>query len=824
MVGRADALAAVRAAWTTAASGQRAKGTCLAITGEPGIGKSRLVAALRDLAREEGGVVLDVAGSLRYDNSGLFPFRRLLEDDAGIERLDDGSRRLERLSQLTAAVGLEAKLPFLAALLGLDPSAGYAAPELDARQLREEIEGAVLAYVTARTAGQPALLIVEDLHWIDAATRDLVMQLIRQDAPLRLIVLSSRQASDAPRGDATTHLELAPLGDAERLALVHAIVGDQLDELALRDVAEQSDGVPLYAEELARAATLGNQVTDRGSDAVPDVLYGSLVARLNVSPQVMEVAATAATIGRELDPGLLARACPLPPAERSDALRVLLAERILEPAPDQPDQLRFRHDLLRAVVDDLQPPSHRRELHRAVADALVADDVDPEALDWLLVATHLEVAEEAERAAAAFGRASASARQRGDLPEARLLLTRAVDLIDASSGVSPELEIDLRLRRGFLAVSLEGNASASTKVDYERCLEFALETTHAGALLSTLGCIGSYHAARAEFDRSREVLGGLVRLQGPLQPFGEFFAMAGHSLCDMYCGDTTVGLQRAEQALAMQAEFGAAAYGSWWFTPLDPSVITHTMVAIGHFSVGNVAGTEERFRASRAAADALPFPNGPFSLAGHLSLEVWIASELSDDANVDEALGQIAAISAKYGFDQWSIVAATAGQLWEGLKAARAGDGEAASRCAHALGGHLMMWKLVDQWVFLTYYLTLQGVLHAAGGETELARACYEEAMELTARTGMGFYEVETRRHAAALISDVDEREMALREALAIAQRQGTAIFELRTALDLERLTGDLEPARTALARISPEARIAVVNEARALVAEGGRA
>ncbi|MDQ2679344.1 MAG: hypothetical protein M3Y51_11415, partial [Actinomycetota bacterium] len=681
-------------------------------------------------------------------------------------------------------------------------------------------------YLDSWRGGAGSVLVVEDLHWFDASSRELVANLLRTPTPDRVVVLSSRNATDAPRGSGTIHLELTPLEDADRLALVHALAGHELDELSIRDVAEQSDGVPLFAEELARSAVAGPAPSGAAPAAnpaspVPERLYGALVARLNVSAEVMEVAATAALIGRDVDRELLVRASPVAEAARHDAMGVLLSERLLVRSPSDPGQLRFRHELLRSVVADLVPPTRRQALHRAIAEAMAPDGTDADSVDWLLVATHLEAAGDHGAAATAFGRAATAASQRGELIEARTLLTRAVELIEASGGVAPELEIDLRLRRGFLAVSLEGNSSASTAADYERCLELAVQTTHAGALLSTLGCLGSYFAARAEFDRSREILGGLVQVDGPLHPYANFFARAGHALCDIYCGETRRGLQLAEEALTLQEEFDSPAdYGSWWYTPLDPSVLTHTLVAVGHFAVGDVTGTRSQFQAARQAAAALPFPNGAFSLAGHLSLEAWLATELGNDDDRTAAMDQIVDLSTRHGFDQWAIVAATAGQVWEGLQAARAGDGVGASRAAHTLGGHLMMWKLVDQWVFLTYYLTMQGVLHAAGGEPDLARASLEEAMELSARTGMAFYEVETRRHLAALTDDAVLREAGLREALALADRQGHAVFGLRVALDLERLTGDLEPARVVLAGIHPDAQLGVVAEARALLAD----
>ncbi|MDQ2649606.1 MAG: AAA family ATPase, partial [Actinomycetota bacterium] len=258
LVGRAAELAAGREAWAAAATGTSPAGACVAITGEPGIGKSRLVAAISREAQADGGSVTEVAGSPRHEGSGLFPFRRAIELHAGIERTDDGPTRLRKLTDLLdrRAVAHDRR-PLLATLLGIDPAAGYPTVELDARQLREAIDGAVTTYLDSWRGGAGSVLVVEDLHWFDASSRELVANLLRTPAPDRLVVLSSRNPADAPLGSGTIHLELTPLEDADRLALVHALAGHELDELSIRDVAEQSDGVPLFAEELARSAVAG---------------------------------------------------------------------------------------------------------------------------------------------------------------------------------------------------------------------------------------------------------------------------------------------------------------------------------------------------------------------------------------------------------------------------------------------------------------------------------------------------------------------------------------------------------------------------------------
>jgi hypothetical protein len=140
------------------------------------------------------------------------------------------------------------------------------------------------------------------------------------------------------------------------------------------------------------------------------------------------------------------------------------------------------------------------------------------------------------------------------------------------------------------------------------------------------------------------------------------------------------------------------------------------------------------------------------------------------------------------------------------------------ARCAHTLGGYVAMWKMVDQWVFLTYYTTMKGILFAAAGERELAREAFEDSLEIGVRTQMRFYDTETLRHLAGVTDDPARRVELLREAIALADRQHTALFGLRAATDLFQETSDDAPLRAALARFPADATYGLLDQARSLI------
>jgi class 3 adenylate cyclase len=836
LVGRDAELAVLRAAWVAAQRRERPAGGCVAVIGEPGMGKSRLVAALAAEAKDARAPVVALIGSFFHTDAGLWPVRQLIEERCGITRHSDGPDRLRRLRDVVEAVGLASeRVALLAALIGLGPEAGYEPPESDARRLREQIDEAACEFVDSCFGGDAAVLLCDDVQWFDDETLELVARFVRSANAQLAIVLATRDQSDVPRGERTTAVHLEPLDDQRRMELLRSLGGGDLPEVTLRSVAARSDGVPLYVEELLRAelqapedpGPAGPRPGRSAGDvpAVPDVLYEPLVARLHVSPNGATLAAAAATIGREVDGSTLARVVDLDPDDLRDALTALLGALILERAEPDHDRYRFRHELLRVAAYDLQTPSRRRELHGRVADALLQEAVDGDAVDWAVLATHFATAGRASDAADAFERAAEAARRRGALVEAQGLMTRAVDVVAADPQDLSEREVELRLRRGFLAVSLEGNSSATAAVDYERCLELSLGAVEGDSMFGTINALWSHYCSKGELDRADELLEVLNRSSKRGGLATRFISATARSVVSMYRGDYLTGLRAAEESVALSVAFDSAdEYGRWWFVPLDPAVSSHFFLAAHRIMTGDLPGGSPQITAAHTVAAALPFPQGAFSLAGCLSFEVWLNAELGLLDEAEGALAQLVEISERHGFDQWSIVGITQREVVSGyrlLAGEPTGDGRAAlSRHAAALGSYLAMWKLVEQWVFVPYYTTVQAAFHAAAGEIDAAEAALRESLAIAERTGMRFHDVETLRQLAHLRPDPAAQAAGLHDALALSRAQGTRIYELRAADDLRGLTGDVEPLRSAVAGFAPGTSYPGLDAARVAISD----
>jgi class 3 adenylate cyclase len=801
LVEREAELERLRQAWAPVAAGTAERATGALVTGEPGVGKSRLVAALADDVRASGAPVVQLRGSPFHVDAGFHPVRSLVEARCGIRGETGGAERLECLAREVTDLGLDPArdVPLLAPVLGIDPSAGYDQAATEGRKLEEQVAKAVLDYIVACTRGRPGMIVAEDLHWFDDATRSALAELARDGPAGLLVVGTSRDPERLP----WETIELRPLTLAGSLALIDALEEGMTEQDRLV-LATGSGGIPLYVEELVRAGAAHHPARAGGAapvpGSVPTVLYEPLVARLYATPAALPVAATVAAAGPEVDRWLLAATLSIPARELDSSLRALVDARVLERIEGPSTRYHFRHELLREVAYELQPPSWRRKVHSRLCDVLTRDEPS----DWHVLASHFERAERHHEAAVAYQHTAEWARRRGALDEARSHLTRAIDLVMplADDATRDHREVELRLRRGFLAMSAEGAASADASADFDRCLELAAADPKGDDMFSTLISVWAYDLSRAELDRARHVSETLRDALGEERDFFRPQNLAGFGMLDWFAGSFASAVDTLAAATDELAQVGreddvAAA----WFVPNDPTAAMHVHLALARFMAGDVAGGDESLARARAVAASLDFPQGPWSTAYAIWLGSWMWIEAGRFDVADQALADLRASSAEHGFDSWELIVATQTAVLEAIRALRSGTSGAATLSEHAdaVSGHVEVWQMLELRVFLPFYLTTAGALLAASGDADGARERYEESLELAAQTGMRFYDAETTRCLAQLAGDRDAVVAALRAALELARSQAARPFELRIALDLHALAGEAD--RTLLER-----------------------
>ena len=751
LVEREDELVRLRQAWALVAAGDHDRAAGILIRGDAGVGKSRLVAALDDEVCRGGACFLELHGSPFHVDAGFHPVRRLVETRCGIRDDANPQERLECLSKELTDLGLDlpATIPFLAPILGIDPSAGYEPATTEGRKLEEQVSQAALDYVVACTRGEPAILVAEDLHWFDDATRELLAELMRSGPGNLLIVATSR----TPEPGSWEAIELRPLTFGGRLELIDALEGGLPEEERLA-LATRSDGVPLYLEELVRAGASASapDSTAPVPGSVPAALYELLVARLYATPDALPVAAAAAAAGQEVDRSLLAEAMSIPAKELAPTLRDLVDAQIMQPVAGRGARYQFRHELLREVAYELQPPSWRRKVHSRLGDLLSREEVS----DWRVLASHFELAERFREAAEAYEHTAEGARRRGALAEARTHLTRAADLVEhvAEEDGRDSLEVGIRLRRGFLAMLAEGVADADASADFDRCLELAASDPRGDDMVSALSALWARALSRGELERARHISETLYAGLDERTEYLRAEVLAGFGMLDWFEGSFDCAVETlfgCTQDLArIEREHESETF---WFTTGYPTLQMRAHLAIAQFMAGDVAEADRPLDEAIAAGESMDFPRGPWSANYARWLGSWMWMEEGRFDLAGEALADLHSSSARHGFDNWEVVAATQDAALDGLRAMRSEPSDTAALADHAevLGAFIELWLMLGLKVLLPFSITTHGALLAAAGDGEGARARYDESLALAAETGMRFYDAETMRRIAHL-------------------------------------------------------------------------
>jgi class 3 adenylate cyclase/tetratricopeptide (TPR) repeat protein len=792
LVGRERELAYLQSAWAQATAGElRTPGAVF--RGEGGIGKSRLARAAVELAEQSGAAVLGLFGSPFYTDVGLRPVRRLLERRCDVGRDSDPAERLRglRAEVEKCSMAPDEVVPLLAPVLGIGPESGYQPATAIAGRLYEQIVITVKNYLLACLGTGPALVLVEDIHWFDEDTVDVVQALLREDSGRLLVIITGRQV---PSLTGVQLFDLKALSDAEAHELILGLL-PQVTPSARRAVQERCDGIPLYIEEVV--AKLKGQASDFAESAeVPDTLYETLVARLRSGRTSHLVVEAAALIGSHFDKSLLSYVVELSEREIDDQLDELIRDRVFRPFGKR--SLRFHHELLREVAAELSPPSVRRRLHNRIADALVATTADGTP-DWPLVAHHYEKAERFDEAASALQKASAGARQRGALGEARSHLTRALENVQRlPTAASDRREIAVRLERGFLASAATGHASVEAAAEFERCLQLIGDEPSV-ELFGTFSALWSYYATRGDLRRATQ-LSEVLRTRYEDSP--AWYRAATDSTLGVLAtlrGEFHTARAVLEASVAAIADLGAAEIEGAWFAPNDPLAGAYSFLGLVRCLQGDMTGAENAFAQVECRCDALDFPHGAFTLCYARAMETLTRIEAGQLDRAADLVEDVARRGGQHGFDEWVMIAACNQASVSARMALAAGESDPMTWQAHIAANTAIVegWRAAETKTFLACYDGVLARVLAAAGMKDQARERVDLALQMADETSIHFYDAELLRIRALTYDGEETRHAGLRAAIELAQKQGAHTFELRAAADDFELSG--EPARTAL-------------------------
>jgi len=795
LVGRDEEIDLLLRRWARAKTGD---GQVVLVSGEPGIGKSRLAAVLAERLGGEPHLRRRYFCSPYHQDSALFPFVEQLAQAAGFTRDDLPAAKWEKLEALLAIAAPEGEdVALLADLLSLSASKHHPLPSLSPQRKKDRTLEAVIRQVEVLARRQPVVIVFEDAHWIDPTSRELLDLMIERVRTLPvLLIVTFRPEFEPPwtGQEQITTLALNRLDRHERTALVEQIAGGKaMPGEVMAQIADHSDGVPLFIEELTRSVLesgllreeADRWVIDRSLPplAIPTSLHASLLARLDRLGPVRHVAQIGAAIGRQFPYALLHAVCRLPEGELQAALTRLVASELVLQRGVPPDAIyRFKHALVQDAVHGSLLRDARQRLHAQIAEAF--ESTFPEIVESQpeLLAQHYGEAGLVERSVAYWGKAGHSSVARSAIAEAAAQFQKGLDqlalLPDTPDRQRQELEFYTAL--GAVYQVLIATAAQETGYAFGRARELWERLGSPPEFVQALYGQSRYHRLRGEFDLAQRPAEDLLRWGNERNASAAL--VLGHSAFGanlMFVGQFAQSRSHLEKALAL---YDLVPRDS--LVVRDPQVDSLAYLGMSLFCLGFPDQARERCNAARAESRRLAHLP---SLAVSLAIGARLLSLLGDGAGLDEWTDELVAVAAEGRFLHWSAMAPIY-RGWVKVKSSDVPEGMGFLRCG--LDAFRLTWTKVH----VPYFTALLATACEIAGRIEEASTLLDDALQMVDRTGERWFAAELNRLKGQLLLRQGLPEAAeelYRKALTIAEEQEAKLWELRAATSLARLRRD---------------------------------
>jgi len=757
---------------------------------------------IREADRNEPHLRLHYFCSPYHQDSALYSFIDQIGRAAGFARDDPPAAKLEKLEALLAhATPPEEDVALIADLLSLPPLEHHPLPSLSPQRKKEKTLEALIRQLEGLARRQPIAMVFEDAHWIDPTSRellDLVVERVRS-LPVLLIVTFRPEFQPPWTGQAqVTMLALNRLDRRDRAALVGQIAGGKaLPDEVIDQIADRTDGVPLFVEELTKSVLesgLLRQEADRfvldsalPPLAIPTSLHDSLMARLDRLASVRSVAQIGAAIGREFSYALLRAVSRLPENELQAALGRLVASELVFQRGTPPEAVySFKHALVQDAAHDSLLRSSRQQLHAQIAEALEIQS--PEMLENRpeLFAQHYAEAGLVEKSVAYWGKAGHRSVSRSAITEAAAQLQKGLDQL-ALLPETPERrrqELEFWNALGAVLIVIKGNTAAETGHAHARARELWEQLGSPSGFLQIPYAQSRYHALRGEVDLARSLDEELLRLSRQYNDSAGLVLGHMSSARDlMLVGSFASSRWHLEEGIAIYDPLSHSSLGHR--AGIHPHVNSEAYLGIVLFCLG--FPDQALVRSSAAIAEARRLGHPP-SFALSLGIGSIMLALVGDDIALEERAGQLVAVATEQGFPVWhrhgtihqGWVKVRNGQLVEGISLLRGG-----SEARRAAGDE--MWT--------PHFFALLARAYEIASEFEEGLTLLDDRLQIVERTGVRWFASELYRHKGELLllwqGQTEAAEELYRRALSIAAEQEAKLWELRAAASLARLRRD---------------------------------
>ncbi len=791
LVGRKEEIELLLRRWSSAKMGE---GQVVLLSGEAGIGKSRVTVAMMEHIVAEPHTRLRYFCSPQHTDSAFYPIAGQMERAAGLVHNDQLQAKLDKLDALLAQTSTSPQdAALLAGMLSLGNDGRYPSLALAPEQRKHQTLEALTSQLVSLTSRNPVLMIFEDVHWIDPTSLEVLDLLVRRIDELRVLLLMTfRPEFRAPwEGQAhVTSLTLNRLSSRDAAAIIADLIGTKEVAADLStEIVERTDGIPLFVEEMTKAVLEAENegVARRAASAIPShaqtipaSLHASLLARLDRLGQAKEVAQIGAAIGREFSHALLAAA-----AQRTDAELALALNRLVESgllfrqglAPDA--HYLFKHALVQDVAYDTLLREKRQQLHARIASVLDQQfnvgDTQPE-----LLARHYALAMMPRDAITYWQRSGDRATKRSANKEAITHFRNALQLLETlpERATSADQELQLLLSLGPALMTTRSSVAPEIGRVYARARELASAGQRIADLFPTVW--GAWLVAFSGGDfataaRLVDELFGMANASGNTELVLQAhhaawpsFMVAGRLAMARHHIERGVGLYRREAHGQQALQYGGH----------DPGVCAYASNAIIAAAMGYPDQALEEMRKGLTLARGLDHPPT-------LAQALWFVAELHqirrEPAKVEESVNEVLPLLAIHG-SPVGVANATMLRGW-----ARVMQGDTDHGIVLMQEG-LVNWRKTGSKFHVPYRLARAAEAHLIAGRTDDGLRLIDEADR---DSGDVWFEPELDRLKGELLFSIGEGEAAeiyLHRALEAAHAQEARLLELRAAMSLAKL------------------------------------
>ena len=816
-VGREHEVAVLLDRWRDASEGD---GQVALLSGEAGIGKSRIVAALHERIRDERHILMRYQCSPHHINEAFYPIASQIWQASGFVSGEPPGARLDKLEAMIARAGLEpdAHAPWLAAMLSIPFEGCYPPIEMDPAEQKEQTIAVLGALFSALTKTEPVLAILEDAPWIDPTSLDVFGRLVEGIPDLRaLFVVTSRPEFVAPwlGGAHVASLRLNRFAKRQAMALIHRVMGGKaLPKEVLEQIIAKTDGVPLFVEELTKTVLESGLLREENGGwalaaaltplAIPSTLQDSLMARLDRLAPVKEIAQIGAAIGREFSYRMLEAVAPIKGPALQDALGQLMAAELIHGrgAPPESSYL-FKRALVQDTAHASLLRSRRQRIHADIARALEEHFADEVETAPAVMARHFTEAGLHELATRYWTKAAIWELSRSAFAEA----DRYAELGFGSLSHMPvgpsrqNLELSLHVARLSTLKVLAGGAAPRTVAAAAAARR--LIDSGVGTELQRFTVLGSLYSANlfaAQLGAASALARQMVEIADRQDDTtSRLIAYRCLGVSDLYRGqnsDALRHLRRAEQFRVPRRDRLLSQ-----FLGSDPGLVTLCFKLEANVFLGKVETAKQEMR--QIQAELSECTHTPTIVICRYHCMVWADFVFGDGKHFERDTLEFVKYCGAKKVDSWRLI----GELLHAAARARRNPKDEA---VLKLRGAIAAYRDANGGLSTSAYSGWLAEALIAKGDLEGAEAVLREVFDFVENSDERWWLAELHRLDSRIALDRKQPDHAraqasVNRAIDIARPQEARLLELRAATDLARLgrdTGAPDDPRALLAPI----------------------